>query len=316
MVRSEPGGSLGAAEGDPPNSVPPVDLDPTGGGSVLVETGQDVPPDLPFVVIGIGEEPDPRCDVAVPDQAAAAEVVEAVARHPVPATALALLLRGAERRTTADGLVAESTTYSALQAGADHQHWLASKPPRRARDEVGPPVRAERDGDVLRITLDRPVVRNAFDASMRDALREVLAVARHDPDVVVELTGAGPSFCSGGDLDEFGTATDPAVAHLVRVAASVGAVLDGIADRVTATVHGACIGAGIELPAFAGRVVARPDASFGLPEVAMGLVPGAGGTVSIPARLGPRATARLALVGDAIDARTALAMGLVDEVAP
>jgi enoyl-CoA hydratase/carnithine racemase len=79
-------------------------------------------------------------------------------------------------------------------------------------------------------------------------------------------------------------------------------------------VHGACVGAGVELPAFAGRVVARPDARFRLPEVAMGLVPGAGGTVSIPRRIGRQATALLALTGDTIDAPTALALGLVDEI--
>jgi hypothetical protein len=292
-----------------------VDLDRASGGSVILEAGDDVPPDLPLVVIGVGGEPAPALDVVVADRDEAAAVADAVARHPVPATSLALLLRGGDRRSTAEGLVAESATYSALQAGADHRHWLAEKAPPRAREVAGPPVRAERDGDVLRVTLDRPAVRNAFDAAMRDALREILAVAVHDPAVVVEITGAGPSFCSGGDLDEFGTATDPAAAHLVRVTASVGAVLERIADRVTVVVHGACIGAGIELPAFAHRVVARPDATFGLPEVGMGLVPGAGGTVSIPRRIGRHRTAWLAITGHRIDAATALAWGLVDEVA-
>jgi enoyl-CoA hydratase/carnithine racemase len=70
----------------------------------------------------------------------------------------------------------------------------------------------------------------------------------------------------------------------------------------------------VELPAFARRVVARPDARFWLPEVAMGLVPGAGGTVSIPRRIGRQRTALLALTGTAIDATTALEWGLVDAV--
>jgi hypothetical protein len=291
-----------------------VEPDPAGGGSVIVEPGDDVSPDLPVVVIGVGEGPEAGWDLAVPDRAAADEVAAAVARHPVAATALALLLRGGERRSTFEGVVAESATYSALQAGADHRRWLAEKPAPKPRASAGPPVRAERDGDVLRITLDRPEVRNAFDASMRDALREVLAVAVHDPDVVVEVVGAGPSFCSGGDLDEFGTATDPAAAHLVRISASVGAVLDEVADRVTVVLHGACIGAGIELPAYAGRVVARPDASFALPEVGMGLVPGAGGTVSIPRRIGRHRTAWWAITGARIGAWSALEWGLVDEV--
>jgi enoyl-CoA hydratase/carnithine racemase len=80
-------------------------------------------------------------------------------------------------------------------------------------------------------------------------------------------------------------------------------------------VHGACVGAGVELPAFASRVVADPGARFRLPEVAMGLVPGAGGTVSLPRRIGRQRTCRLALTGEWLDAETALRWGLVDELA-
>ena len=87
-----------------------------------------------------------------------------------------------------------------------------------------------------------------------------------------------------------------------------------LADRVRAEVHGACLGAGIELPAFAGRVIATEDAFFQLPEVGLGLVPGAGGSVSLPRRIGRQKTACLGLSGSRIDAQTALAWGLVDEV--
>jgi len=131
----------------------------------------------------------------------------------------------------------------------------------------------------------------------------------------VHLRGDGPSFCSGGDLDEFGLARDAAAAHLVRVAQSVGRRVYETADRVTAHLHGACIGAGIEISAFAGRVVAHPDATICLPEVAMGLIPGAGGTVSLPRRIGRHRTAYLALSGTPIDASTAREWDLVDVVA-
>jgi enoyl-CoA hydratase/carnithine racemase len=83
---------------------------------------------------------------------------------------------------------------------------------------------------------------------------------------------------------------------------------------VEAHVHGACAGAGVELPAFAAKVSARADAWFMLPELSMGLVPGAGGTASLPRRIGRRRTAWLALSGERIDARTALEWGLVDEI--
>jgi enoyl-CoA hydratase/carnithine racemase len=83
---------------------------------------------------------------------------------------------------------------------------------------------------------------------------------------------------------------------------------------VEVRLHGACVGAGIELPAYARRVVASPGTRFLLPEVAMGLIPGAGGTVSIPRRIGRWRTLFLALSGDVVDAATALSWGLVDEI--
>ncbi|CAB4833716.1 unannotated protein [freshwater metagenome] len=78
--------------------------------------------------------------------------------------------------------------------------------------------------------------------------------------------------------------------------------------------HGACVGSGIELAAFASRVVAAPDAFFALPEGAMGLIPGAGGTVSIARRINKQRTAWLALSNQSIDAETALAWGLIDAI--
>ncbi len=109
---------------------------------------------------------------------------------------------------------------------------------------------------------------------------------------------------------------DPVGAHAVRTTRSIPLGLLATGLPVTAYVHGLCIGAEAELPAFCGRVVAAPDASFRLPEVAMGLVPGAGGTASIPRRIGPQRAAYLILSGLPIDAELALAWGLVDEIAP
>jgi enoyl-CoA hydratase/carnithine racemase len=102
----------------------------------------------------------------------------------------------------------------------------------------------------------------------------------------------------------------------VRTTRSPARLLALCAGRVRAELHGACIGAGIELPAFAARVVAREDAFAELPELAMGLVPGAGGTVSLPRRIGRQKTAWLALSGERIDAARALAWGLFDAVSP
>jgi enoyl-CoA hydratase/carnithine racemase len=171
-----------------------------------------------------------------------------------------------------------------------------------------------RDGDVLDVVLNRPSRHNAFGVSVRNGLLEALSVAELDSSVTeVRLRGEGPSFSSGGDLDEFGTASDVARAHTTRLVASAGWAVHRIRDRVRPLLHGACLGAGIEVPAFATRVCARDDAYFGLPELRFGLVPGAGGTVSVTRRIGRHRTAWLALTGQRIDLGTALAWGLVDE---
>jgi enoyl-CoA hydratase/carnithine racemase len=300
----------------------------TGGGWVVTDlheerhhhVGADDLAHLGCVLVAIGAPRHPCAhafDVVVADGAGAAAVTNAVDAHPVAATALALLLRGGERRTVAEGLVAESATYSALQSGAEHRAWLETRSPRERSAATEPPVLLTRRGNSLRITLNRPAVRNAYNAETRDALLDALAIASSDPSVTdVVIDGAGSAFCSGGDLDEFGSLADPASAHLLRLARSVAHAMDLLRDRTTVRVHGACVGAGVELPAFAGRVVAREDATFRLPEVAMGLVPGAGGTVIIPRRIGRQGAACLAITDARVDASTALAWGLVDEVTP
>jgi enoyl-CoA hydratase/carnithine racemase len=244
-------------------------------------------------------------------------VLATVADRPLASCAYALLLRGTAGRDLAGGLVAESTTYSMLQAGPEFAAWRAERPRRTRVGPDGDPVLVDRVGDTLVVTLHRPHVRNALDTPMRDALVDALAIAHADPSIAgVELRGAGPAFCAGGDLDEFGSFADPVSAHLVRLERSVGRSIAGLGDRVTAYVHGACYGSGIELPAFAARVVADPGATFALPELRLGLVPGAGGTVSVTRRIGRHRTAWLGLSGRALDAHTAHRWGLVDEVAP
>jgi hypothetical protein len=255
-------------------------------------------------------------DVVVDSEAELAPILDAARRTPLAAMALVQLLRQSAGLDVHQGLIAESLVYSTLQSGPEFGRWLAgrpARPPRKANPE--PAVRVNRREHRLRLTLNRPEQHNAFSAEMRDALVDGLRVAVCDPSLSeVVLDGAGPSFCSGGDLDEFGTLPDPATAHAIRSTRSPGRLLAACADRLCFELHGACVGAGVELPAFARRVVAAEDAVFQLPEVAMGLVPGAGGTVSLPRRIGRQRTAQLALSGRRLDAATALRWGLVDEL--
>ncbi|ORB30184.1 enoyl-CoA hydratase/isomerase family protein [Mycolicibacterium parafortuitum] len=254
---------------------------------------------------------------SVPD--ALAELTERCARWPQAAAVCDDVLRAFDPRgATFTGVVTESLAYSTLQSGPEFARWLADRGPRQV-PEIADPVVADRDGDRLTIRFNRPQRHNAFSTDARAALLEALEVARLDPSVTdVVLAGNGPSFCSGGDLAEFGTFADPASAHLARTRHSPALVLDEITARLggrcRAQIHGQVQGSGLEMAAFCGTVSCHPDAVLGLPELALGLIPGAGGTVSITRRIGRWRTAYLVLSGRSIDAATALRWGLVDEI--
>ena len=304
---SDPKGSVVAVALDDP-SAPDVSFPP-----LALAT-------LPAVVVGTSAAALPAgadlVDVVVPPDGDELDAtLDAVAANPRAAVALALVLRGSEARSVAEGLQLESAVYGTLQAGPEFAAWRATHPVHPPRPEVGPAVAVHRDGDRLELVLNRPSVRNALDARMRDELVAGLAIAAGDPAVAeVRLRGAGPGLlrrrgprrvrlpprrrhraCGAHD-------PQPRPGH------------GGRSDRVVAQLHGACFGSGIELPAFAARVVAAADTVIGLPEVSLGLIPGAGGTVSLPRRVGRHRTAWLALTGRTIDAPTALAWGLVDEI--
>lgn len=243
------------------------------------------------------------------------EIVTMVGAHPEAALVLNTLL-GAHvaGESTVAAIRRESMAYGLLQSGRDFRGWLATRSVRERNTTTGSKVNVSRDRCTLRVTLCDPDRRNAFSRAMRDELFSGLEIAAADPELRVVIDGAGPSFCSGGDLDEFGLSTDPVIGHLVRMTRNVGLLVDSMGDRVSACVHGPVIGAGIEVAAFAGSVVAREDAWFQLPELSYGLIPGAGGTVSVTRRVGRWRAAFMALTGRRIDAATALRWGLVDDV--
>jgi enoyl-CoA hydratase/carnithine racemase len=307
-----------------------VEALPTASGSVVVVVDLDdgtaapapVHIGIPRVVVGLTTEPDPlaheasgACDlVLAPGEAVIDDVIASAIANPLAATALVTLLRHSMQRSVDEGLHAESAVYSMLQAGPEFAGWLAT----RKRDvsvEHGDAVTLARHGDQLEIVLTRPHVRNALNARMRDQLTQALQLVALDLSIVTaHLCGAGSNFCAGGDLSEFGTFTNPVAAHLLRLAQSPARDLHAVRARVVAHLHGACVGSGIELPAFAERLVAAADTTFELPEVSFGLIPGAGGTVSLPRRIGRHRTARLALGRERLDAKTAIAWGLIDAI--
>ncbi len=232
--------------------------------------------------------------------------------NPNAAAVAVQLLRDLEGVEVEEALTRESLAYGALQGGADHAAWLAGRTP-----DPSPPGRVllTRDDAVLRIVLDRPWARNAIDRTMRDGLFEAFTVAASDPDITrVELRSVGPAFSIGGDLDEFGTTRDPAVAHAIRMETLPARPLSRRAGIYDVHVQGACVGAGLEIAAFAGRVTASPSAWFQLPELAMGLIPGAGGCVSVARRIGRKRATLMLLSGRRINAATALGWGLIDAI--
>lgn len=243
------------------------------------------------------------------------DLVATVSSAPLASLVLVDLLQTTGALPVQPALAVEAWAYSTLLGGAEFRAWRSRTPPRRRHDDADePPTLVRRHRDTLEITLARPARRNALDRSMRDALVDDLDVALLDPTIEhVVVRGAGPDFCSGGDLDEFGTTEDLALAAAIRVERSPARAVHRLGGRVTCHVHGACVGAGVELPSLAGTVTAEQGAWFMLPELSMGLVPGAGGTVGLPRRIGRWRTAYMALTGARIDLDTAVSWGLVDE---
>ncbi len=265
------------------------------------------------------------------EQALLEQIVATIASQPLAASTFVGVLREAEKLSTSQGLMVESLAYSTLQNGQGFRTWLSDRSvsaalPQQDATGQGPVVLVERsssahlakrnrDGNRLILTLNRPTKRNAFSAAMRDELASALNLALADKSLEhIVLSGNGPAFCAGGDLTEFGQSQDAALAHLTRLTRSPASLMAQLKDRVQVNVHGACIGAGIELPAFAKTISAQSNSVFALPEVGFGLIPGAGGTVSIPQRIGRQNTAKLGLSGAPIDAQQALTWGLIDVI--
>lgn len=169
-------------------------------------------------------------------------------------------------------------------------------------------VRSERDGDVALLVMDLAPV-NALVADLRHGLRAALDAALADPEVrAVVICSDTAHFSAGADLADLGKVTGQSLADLcLRIEAS--------AKPVVAAINGKALGVGLELALAAHARVCSPEAAFGLPDVVLGTVPGAGGTQRLPRLVGAQAALRLLLDPSSVSAAQALAIGLVDEVA-
>lgn len=174
----------------------------------------------------------------------------------------------------------------------------------------------ERAGFVAWLTLNRPRRRNAIDRATRLALRDAARELEDDSSVrVIVLTGAGESFCAGTDLKEPPVEAPP---HpLSDRTEPIAAVLDRISKPVIAAINGPAAGGGLELTLAADLRMASTTATFALPEVRVGSLPGSGGTQRLFVAVAPAVAWKMLLTGTPIDAEEALRCGLVsDLVAP
>ncbi len=286
-----------------------VDLERTAEWPEIVEL-----PPCPVIALGPRDHPFAAALDAVVEPPTRWETLARQALAMPDAAAVAVqLLRILPSLEANQGLTAESLAYGLLQGSAPHRNWIAGQ---GIAGSVAPgTVRVEREGDCLAITLDGAERGNAVDRTMRDALYEAFALAALDEEIrAIRLRGAGRTFCLGAELAEFGTTSDPAAAHGIRARTLPARMIARCADRLEVHIQGGCVGAGLEMAAWGRRITASSDAWFQLPELAMGILPGAGGCVSLTRRIGRQRTALLILSGKRINARTALEWGLVDAI--
>src|SRR6516164_2019636 len=169
-------------------------------------------------------------------------------------------------------------------------------------------VDLRRDGEIGLVIVDNPPV-NALKHEVRAGLAAALGQARDDAAVKAVVIGcAGRTFFAGADITEFGK--PPQTPGLGEVIAA----LDAMPKPVVAALHGTALGGGFELALACHFRVAAASARVGLPEVKLGLLPGAGGTQRLPRLIGPEKALKLIVTGDPIEAREALADGIVDEI--
>ena len=194
----------------------------------------------------------------------------------------------------------------------------ARKPAYERRADVSEPVlRLTRDRAVARVTLDRPAVRNAFNAELIAALRDTFDALTQDENVrVVVLDGAGKTFCGGADVNWMRGSLDLSEDENVRDAERMSDMyraIDRCAKPVIGRIHGGALGGGAGLAAVCDIVLSGPDTLFGFTETKLGIIPA---VISpfVLAKIGVSHARALFLSGERFGAERARAIGLVHEI--
>jgi enoyl-CoA hydratase/carnithine racemase len=178
-------------------------------------------------------------------------------------------------------------------------------------------VRVVVDGGVAVLTLDNPPL-NLVTLELTRRLGAALERLAGDPAArVLVVTGAGTrAFCAGSDVSEFPSVQDDVVRKKLRAENAAYSRLDDFPKPTIAALNGLAYGGGLELAVCCDLLVAGADVRLALPEVKLGVLPGSGGTVRVPRRVGEGRAKELMYTGEPIDAATALAWGLVNRVVP
>lgn len=177
----------------------------------------------------------------------------------------------------------------------------------------------EGEKGIVKVTINRPEVRNALNMAVRQELREVVAEIDKDKDIrVVIITGGGDrAFISGADITEFREATPMMIEDYVStLGQQLYTDIENIRVPVIAMINGFCLGGGLELAMCCDIRIASENAKFGQLEINVGLFPGGGGTQRLPRLIGWGRAKMLIYTGSMIDAREAERIGLIDKVVP
>ncbi len=174
----------------------------------------------------------------------------------------------------------------------------------------------EKESNIAFVTLNRPRALNAFSVQMRDDLYEILSAIKADDEVrVVLFKGAGDkAFCAGADLKEFLTAPSAAKARRIRAVRDLWRLFLSLPQPLIAILHGYVLGSGMEIALYCDLRIAASNVVFGLPEVGLGILPGAGGTQTLPRILGLSGSLDMLLTGRRLGSEEALSRGLVNQV--